>query len=448
MPIRAATCASCSTYRKATGTFHADIDEYVASAKQRVVEGNIFNTVVEVKGRIISIANRPIAGGGWVSTHEDITEQRQPTRSVTGWPRRSSVAPRSTRRSRRSASAPRPCCSTVGDNARSRCARRRPRCLRRRSKTSQRAEGAVRTSNEASDQRRDRRLRRRGAVGLDRRDQPPARPDQQPRRHRGRRSRADQRRRSARWPHAAQKIGDVVKLIQDVAGQTNLLALNATIEAARAGEAGRGFAVVASEVKSLAVQTAKATEDIAGQIAAVQASTGAAVEAIRRIAERMQEINKYTAAVAASVQQQNAATGEISQNVASAAARNQGDRHRARRCRRRRDREHAARPRPCSPPRKPVETAAADLRSEVEGFPAEGRGLTSSATSDPPRSAARRIALAADRSLQCDRKAAAFCRSPGGRDACGAVCTCVWHRADRPLRQRAACRAGRRSRSG
>jgi methyl-accepting chemotaxis protein len=88
---------------------------------------------------------------------------------------------------------------------------------------------------------------------------------------------------------SAQKIGDVVKLIQDVAGQTNLLALNATIEAARAGEAGRGFAVVASEVKSLAVQTARATEEIAGQIAAVQVSTGAAVEAIGRIADRMKE---------------------------------------------------------------------------------------------------------------------------------------------------------------
>src|SRR6202035_127792 len=95
---------------------------------------------------------------------------------------------------------------------------------------------------------------------------------------------------------AAQKIGDVVKLIQDVAGQTNLLALNATIEAARAGEAGRGFAVVASEVKSLAVQTAKATEEIAGQIAAVQASTGTAVEATRQIADRMQEIKQFTAA--------------------------------------------------------------------------------------------------------------------------------------------------------
>src|SRR5712691_1657556 len=118
---------------------------------------------------------------------------------------------------------------------------------------------------------------------------------------------------------AAQKIGDVVKLIRDIAGQTNLLALNATIEAARAGESGRGFAVVASEVKTLAVQTAKATEDIAGQIQAVQSSTSGAVEAIRRIVDRMQEINRYTSAVAASIEQQSSATGQISVNVANAA---------------------------------------------------------------------------------------------------------------------------------
>ena len=118
---------------------------------------------------------------------------------------------------------------------------------------------------------------------------------------------------------AAQKIGDVVELISDIAGQTNLLALNATIEAARAGDAGRGFAVVASEVKSLAVQTAKATEDIAAQILAVQGSTTSAVEAIRSIAGRMKEISTYTSAVAASIEQQNAATGEISQNVEGAA---------------------------------------------------------------------------------------------------------------------------------
>jgi methyl-accepting chemotaxis protein len=118
---------------------------------------------------------------------------------------------------------------------------------------------------------------------------------------------------------AAQKIGDVVNLISDIAGQTNLLALNATIEAARAGEAGRGFAVVASEVKSLAVQTAKATEEIASQILGVQGSTARAVGAIGGIAGRMREISNYTSAVAAAVEEQNAATGEISHSVSGAA---------------------------------------------------------------------------------------------------------------------------------
>jgi methyl-accepting chemotaxis protein len=118
---------------------------------------------------------------------------------------------------------------------------------------------------------------------------------------------------------AAQKIGDVVKLISDIAGQTNLLALNATIEAARAGEAGKGFAVVASEVKSLANQTARATEEISAQVAAMQNATGEAVGAIRSIGGTISTMNEIAMTIASSVEQQGTATRDISRNVEEAA---------------------------------------------------------------------------------------------------------------------------------
>ncbi len=118
---------------------------------------------------------------------------------------------------------------------------------------------------------------------------------------------------------AAARIGDVVKLITEIAGQTNLLALNATIEAARAGDAGKGFAVVAQEVKALASQTARATEDIAAQIGAIQMTSSEAVSAIAHIGGTIREISEIATTIAAAIEEQGAATNEIARNVQQAA---------------------------------------------------------------------------------------------------------------------------------
>jgi methyl-accepting chemotaxis protein len=122
-----------------------------------------------------------------------------------------------------------------------------------------------------------------------------------------------------RLVEASQKIGEVMALIQTIAGQTNLLALNATIEAARAGEAGRGFAVVANEVKALSSQTAKATDEITSQIQEIRDATGSTVNAIREIGTTIGQMNEITGSIAAAVEEQGAATNEIARSVQQAA---------------------------------------------------------------------------------------------------------------------------------
>ncbi|MGE5505560.1 MAG: methyl-accepting chemotaxis protein, partial [Actinomycetota bacterium] len=117
----------------------------------------------------------------------------------------------------------------------------------------------------------------------------------------------------------AQRIGEIVQLINDIASQTNLLALNATIEAARAGEAGKGFAVVAGEVKNLATQTARATDEIGSQVGEIQSSVRDAVAAVAQIVRSVGEVDSITATIASAAEQQSAATAEITRNLAQAA---------------------------------------------------------------------------------------------------------------------------------
>jgi PAS domain S-box-containing protein len=305
-------------HRVALGNLSANAEQYRINLLAELAQGKTMSRIVDSgKGRMISVINKPLPSGGWVGTHEDITErwqlEKQRDSMVAQENRRAAIDNTISAFRERvenvlkvvsdSAHAMKSTASALFDSS---------------EQASQRAGGAVRASNEASANVKT------AATAADELSDSIGEISQQI----GRttdvvRVAVDEAQTTndeiAGLAEAAQKIGDVVKLIRNIAGQTNLLALNATIEAARAGEAGRGFAVVASEVKSLAVQTAKATEDIAKQILAVQASTGGAVEAIRSITERMREINTYASAVAASVEQQNSATGEISHNVASAA---------------------------------------------------------------------------------------------------------------------------------
>jgi methyl-accepting chemotaxis protein len=305
-------------HRKETGLFAGDVEGYCREILDSVAQGKTLTLdVPAANDRIIRAVNHPKPSGGWVVTHEDVTERwqvEQQRMTIQQQEERRTIIENAISLFRKRAEN---LLQTVADSA-GKMHSTATGLFNGSGHTWQRAESAVQSSNEASTNVEI------AASAAEELSSSIAEIGQQLNQT------AAVVRLTVDEAHAtnqdigalaqgAQKIGDVVKLIRDIAGQTNLLALNATIEAARAGEAGRGFAVVASEVKSLAVQTAKATEVISSQILEVQNSTGNAVEAIGRIAHRMQEIDSYTSAVAVSVQQQNAATGEISKNVTGAA---------------------------------------------------------------------------------------------------------------------------------
>jgi len=305
--------------RAKAGTFSGDIDQYIADCLKQAAEGRADTRTIDVAdGRTISLVFCPLSNGGWVSTHADVTQQRAAEKERDslrlGEARRRAIDSQIASFRGRVESV----LKVVGQSAAAMKTAAKS-LLVTSDHTLQRAEGAVHGSNEASVnvetaaaaaeelsasiKEISRRLGQANEVVRTAAAHAGATNDE-----------------IVALARVAQRIGDVVKLIQDIAEQTNLLALNATIEAARAGEAGRGFAVVASEVKSLAVQTAKATGEITREISSVQSSTGDAVAAIRAITQRMQDINVHTSEVVGAIAQQEVATGEISHNVASAAA--------------------------------------------------------------------------------------------------------------------------------
>lgn len=352
-------------HRKDLGMLKSDPEEYRQKLLASVRGDNTMSSIAEAKGRSIAVTNQPVQGGGWLGTHHDITEQRQLEKerdTMAAHEERRTAADAAIKSFRAKAEN---LLNMVGKNALA--MKTTASALSNSSgQTLHRAESAAQASQQASiEVKTAAEAASELAISIS---------------EIGRQ--LDQTNTLVRiavndaretdsgigtLAQSAQKIGDVVELIRNIAAQTNLLALNATIEAARAGEAGKGFAVVASEVKSLAVQTAKATEEITSQITAVQKSTEGAVGAIRRIVQNMQEVSSHTSAVAAAVEEQNAATNQISQNVTSA---EQGATHSV-------DMlsevtgaatETSASAHTVLEASQVVETSVSDLRAEVENF--------------------------------------------------------------------------------
>ena len=307
-------------HRFEQGSLNRDPEQYCIELMEKMAAGEVVSFVSEERdGRAIAVVNRAIPGSSyWVGTHNDITQRRAAERksaALTEQEARRAVVEEAIVWFRESVDG---VLKTVGASVASMKSTATVLSATSNDTTTQ-TTGAVQTSNQAV-----------GSVTIastaaDELSKSIAEINRQLVRAtevvRAATAEAQSTNQDiAGLAQAAQKIDDVVKLIQSVAGQTNLLALNATIEAARAGTAGKGFAVVASEVKALAVQTAKATDVIASHIAAVQASTNNAVRAIGSITGRMQEIQQFTSAIATAVEQQNASTSDISSNVAAASS--------------------------------------------------------------------------------------------------------------------------------
>ncbi|MCF8476671.1 MAG: PAS-domain containing protein [Pseudolabrys sp.] len=312
------TIAAMLDYRAANGTFMRDPESYRCELVESMARGRTISTEVKSpSGRLIAVVNRAMAGGGWVGSHDDITERRDAEierASMHEQQQRRSLIEQAIAAFRRRVE-DHLHTATEGAKAMHDTA---TALFTSSNRTSKSATGAVAASNEASTNVET------AATASDELASSIGEIDRQLGKTTDIVRRAvdeaqDTNGQIGALAQAAQQIGDVVKLIRAIADQTNLLALNATIEAARAGEADRGFAVVASEVKSLAVQTAKATEDISKLIVDVQTATSGAVGAIGRISGRMREIDGCATGVVASVEKQSAATTEISQNVAGAA---------------------------------------------------------------------------------------------------------------------------------
>lgn len=305
-------------YRKSNGTFREDSEAYLVNLRRALATGNSTHREPTLTdGRILSVSTHPMRGGGWVAIHENISDRRHIEEE------RTELAARDERRrwiegaiasfrnrvdkvlltvaesGSSMSDAAKALIATSARTTESTLA-----ALNISHAASAGATTAAMATNELTasiDEINNQLVRTGTAVS-----------DAVAKAHK-----ADGD--TAALVQAADRIGDVTKLIQNIARQTHLLALNASIEAARAGDAGRGFSVVASEVKSLSLQTAQATDAIANQIGAVQTSTVNVVEAIRAIATQVNEINNYSSDVAASVTKQDGAAKDISQGFKGAA---------------------------------------------------------------------------------------------------------------------------------